>query len=382
MSESIWKDDGHGIIEAGDVGGDIQAGKAYCRRFVHSRLACRAITVEAYPIKGDGSTPEPSVDAPIRLEVKTELMVATDPNDLGSMEAWSDYEYSELPEHFDVDYLDVETAELAARRYLNQLDPARDFTWDGKPEMGPASVLKYGGLMGKLSCQFSTELASKHGSVHAYVQRLAIDNNAHEKHTIELDYWYERVTDPQGNVWLVAWLMDTTNCLKSEDEEGGWVVGVYWQPVTPRHTHYSAYKAPCQVPGKLSECDDTNAHDPKDSELWADYRYMPGLERSEVTGLPGHMERDMIAAYLKNRREGVEYAITDVTPDEEYTYRVKITNRTGYDLNEAGPVWHTEEWGLYMDDLVLHPNGEWHGIVVNPHPPYPHDVAFCPNCGY
>ena len=99
------------------------------------------------------------------------------------------------------------------------------------------------------------------------------------------------------------------------------------------------------------------------------------LERPEVTGLPGHMERDVIAAYSERKRDDIVYAITDVTPDEEYTYRVKITNRTGYAPNDAGPVFHTEEFGLY-------PDGLWHGIPVNPHPGYEHWPAFCPNCGY
>jgi hypothetical protein len=374
MIETAWKDDGLGVTQAGDVGGEIQVGEAYSRRFVHSRLAGRAITVEAYGVQGDATTPD-IPEGVIRLQVRTELVVATDPDDLGGTEVWSDYEYSDLPEHFDVDYTSVEAAETAARIYLRQLDPALHFNWDGKPEMGPASVLKYGELIGKLAHQFSEELLGEHHSVAAYVQNLAFTNNAHEHNTIELDYWYETVVDREGNAWRVAWLMDTTRCLKSEDEEGGWVFGVYWEPFAPAHTHYDAYRAPFQVPGRLSDCIDVSAHDPRGSELWADYRYDPHLVPSSVTGLPGHMERDLLAAYLENKQDDIRYAITDVTPDEEYTYRVKIANRTMYALNDTGPVFHTEEWGLY-------PDGFWHGIPVNPHPPYEHMPAFCPNCGY
>lgn len=374
MSETVWKDDGNGVRAAGAVGGDIQVGEAYSRRFVHSRLAGRAITVQAYPVMGDSSTPEIPNDV-IRLEVQTELMVATDPDDLGSTEVWSDYEYSELPEAFEVDYPDVETAELAARRYLKQLDPALHFGWDGRPEMGPASVLKYGEIVGKLAHQFSKELLGEHHSVSAYAMNLALQNNRFEHRSITLDWWHEIVSDQEGNAWRVAWLMDTTHCLKSEGEEGGWVIGVYWEPVTPRHTHYSPVAPPRQVDGKLSDCTEFAAHDPKDSELWADYRYAPHLLPSEVTGLPGHMERDVTAAYLERKQDGIVYEITDVTPDQEFTYRVTFTNRTGHALNGVGSVWHTEEWGLY-------PDGSWHGIPVNPHPGYEHTGPFCPNCGY
>jgi hypothetical protein len=373
MNETVWKDDGHGIGKAGDVGGDIQVGEAYCRRFVHSRLAGRHIEVRAYPVAN--SQPDPGAEPTISLDVQTELMVATDPEDPGGSEEWSDLEYSDLPEQYERTYPSVEAAEQAAQEYLRQLDPARDFTWDGKPEMGPASLLKYGEMLGKLAHQFSAEQLGEHHSVHAYVQRLAIDNNAFEHRAIKLDYWYERVADREGNVWLVAWLMDTTHCLKGGDEEGGWVVGVYWEPVAPTHTHYSPYGPPRQVVGTLVGCSNEGAHDPKDSERWADYRYMPRLERSGVTGLPAHVERDVLAAYAKNRQEGVEYAITDARTDVDFTYRVRITNRTDYALNEAGPAFHTEEYGL-------HPDGFWRGIPINPHPGYSHEPPFCPNCGY
>lgn len=373
MSESIWKDDEHGISRAGDVGGDIQIGEAYSRRFVHSRLAGRHIEVSAYPVANN--QPDPGAEPVISLEIQTELMVATDPDDPGGTEVWSDLEYSDLPERYERTYPSVEAAEEAAQEYLRTLDPARDFTWDGKPEMGPASVLKYGEMLGKLAHQFSAEQLGEHYSVHAYVQRLAIDNNAFEHRAIKLDYWYERVADREGNVWLVAWLMDTTHCLKGEDEDGGWVVGVYWQPVTPMHTHCSPYAPPRQVEGTLLACPDSGAHDATQSELWADYHYNPRLLPSEVTGLPGHVERELLAAYMDRRAKDTVYAITDVTPDADHTYLVKITNRTAYSLDEGKDVWHTETWGL-------DPERGWVMIPVNPHPGYEHLRPFCPNCGH
>lgn len=373
MTATVWKDDGHGIVEAGDVGGDVQAGKAYSRRFVHERLAGRHIEVRAYPVyehdMGDPDNPS------VRLEVQTELMVATDPDDPGGTEVWSDLEYSDLPEKYDREYSSATAAGAAALGYLRQLDPALHFTWDGRPEMGPASVLVYGEMLGKLAHQFSAEQLSKHHSVVSYVQRIAIDNNSFEHHAIKLNYWYRLVVDPQGNAWRVAWLMDETRCLNTGEGEGGWVIGVYWEPFIPTHTHYNPYGPPLQAPGTLVGCANVRAHDATRSELWADYRYDPHLVPSPVTGLPGHMEVELKAAYMRQRAEDTVYAITDVVPDTDLTYLVTLTNRTSHSLDEPGPTWHTETWGLY-------PDRGWAPVLVNPHPGIEHMRSHCPNCGH
>lgn len=371
MSESIWKDDGHGITTAGDVGGDIQAGEAYSRRFVHTRLAGRHIEVHAYPVAN--CQPDPGAEPTISLEIQTELMVATDPDDPGGTEVWSDLEYSDLPERYERTYPSVEAAEEAAQEYLRTLDPARDFTWDGRPEMGPASVLKYGEMLGKLAHEFSSEQITKYGDVVSYVMGLVRKNDGHPQRTIELDYDTTVVTDSQGRQWRVSWLMDTTR--KLGDGPGGWVIGVYWQPFDPSHTHYSPYAPPRQVVGTLLDCPDSGTHDVTISELWADYRYNPYLVPSPSLGLPGHMERDLLDAYMNQRVPTTVYAITDIVPDDDLTYRVKITNRTAYSLDEKGPTWHTETWGL-------DPERGWVMVPVNPHPGYEHRPAFCPNCGH
>ncbi|MER6605697.1 hypothetical protein ABT282_07225 [Streptomyces sp. NPDC000927] len=74
---------------------------------------------------------------------------------------------------------------------------------------------------------------------------------------------------------------------------------------------------------------------------------------------------------MTHRASDTVKAITDVVADPEYTYRVKITNRTL--CSGDGPTWHTEEWGLR--------GGQWCS-TFNPHPGYEHWPAFCPNCGY
>lgn len=143
-----------------------------------------------------------------------------------------------------------------------------------------------------------------------------------------------------------------------------------------KHTHYSPYEAPRQVPGTLLDCtpEFPSYHQVEGTELSADgYLYSPRFGPVSDTGLPLEMERELIAAYLEHKSNDLQYRIAEVTTDEEYTYRVKITNRTMY--NGDGPDWHTEEWGIHAD-------GQWHGIPKNPHPGYEHWSSFCPNCGY
>jgi hypothetical protein len=145
----------------------------------------------------------------------------------------------------------------------------------------------------------------------------------------------------------------------------------------PLHTHYSPYDAPRQVPGTLLDCtpEYPEYHQAEQSELWADYTYSPRFGPHSATGLPPGQLALLLAAYMEYRQKDVQFRIVDVVSDEEYTYRVKITNRTAYALGDDGPIWHTEEWGIHVD-------GQWHGIPKNPHPGYEHWSSFCPNCGY
>lgn len=141
------------------------------------------------------------------------------------------------------------------------------------------------------------------------------------------------------------------------------------------HTHYSPYEPPRQVPGTLLDCTPEFAsyHRVEGSERAADYAYSPRFGPHSATGLPQMMLIALSTAYLRHRSEGISWQITDVVADDYYTYRVRITNRTLY--NGDGPDWHTEEWGLY-------PEGDWHGIPGNPHPPFDHMPPWCSNCGW
>lgn len=141
------------------------------------------------------------------------------------------------------------------------------------------------------------------------------------------------------------------------------------------HTHYSPYEPPRRVEGTLLDCtpEFDSYHKVEGTELAADYMYSPRFGPASDTGLPSEVEAALIKAYTYRRSETTQWRIEEVNADEEYTYRVRITNRTAYHGN--GPDWHTEQWGIHAD-------GEWHRIPKNPHPGYDHMPPWCPNCGY
>lgn len=142
-----------------------------------------------------------------------------------------------------------------------------------------------------------------------------------------------------------------------------------------KHTHYSPYGPPRQVPGTLLDCtpEYESYHRLDGSELFADYMYSPRFGPHSATGLPQAMVIDLTGAYMLHRSKDTAWQIVDVVGDDMYVYRVTITNRTAY--TGDGPDWHTEQWGI-------HDGGVWRRIETNPHPGYDHTPPFCPNCGY
>lgn len=223
MTETLWKDDGQGIVAAGDVGGDVQIGDAYSRRFVHTRLAGRHIEVRAYPA-GIADQGDPGEEPTIRLEVQTELMVATDPDDPGGTEVWSDLEYGDLPGAFDRTYPSVEAAERAAKALLELLDPVLHFAWDGKPEMGPASVLKYQDFMNRASGGYHyTDWADRVEAVHGLVKR------SQERYPDRYGWSDDVITGRDGKSVALLWVFDKGP--STVGETGGWVQGVWFTEV-------------------------------------------------------------------------------------------------------------------------------------------------------
>lgn len=126
MSENTFTEYGT-ICEAGDVGGDIQAGTAYCRAFIRKNDDGTHTFVEitAYPSNefseenGDG------------YDIEEQTYVTTVPNgiDMDDEDALSnavaehdgDYEYA-YP--LDRAWSTVEDAEVVARNYVANINPA------------------------------------------------------------------------------------------------------------------------------------------------------------------------------------------------------------------------------------------------------------------
>lgn len=136
----------------------------------------------------------------------------------------------------------------------------------------------------------------------------------------------------------------------------------------PTHTHYNPYGPPAQVPGTLLDCDDTKAHDPRHSEIFADYLYAPRLVPSADTGLPAHVEHCLHGAFLEHKADGLHFAMTDVSRDGD-AYEAVFTSRY-----TTGDGWHQVRY--------RYEGGDAQRAVPNPHPGYEHWPAFCPNCGY
>lgn len=131
MIASPWAKHGCLFEDAGQYGGDVQVGKSYSRRFARADMPGRLVTVYAYPIEAEGPGDD---EKSITLEMQTELMVCRDVDDPGSTEVWSDIEYSDLPERFDVVFTSVELAEQTARALIKSMEP-HHIGWDGYPGM-------------------------------------------------------------------------------------------------------------------------------------------------------------------------------------------------------------------------------------------------------
>lgn len=129
-----WREDGSLITDMGEYGGDIQVGAAPSRRFHHRLLPGRVFDVIAYPVQGDGATSRPAPDAPVRLQILYQMTVCKDVRDPGGTEVFADNTYPQLPERFDIDFVDISAAEKAARLLVQQFSP-QHIDWDGAPHI-------------------------------------------------------------------------------------------------------------------------------------------------------------------------------------------------------------------------------------------------------
>lgn len=141
----MWQMDETGITRGGDVGGDVQVGTAYAARFVNPDLPRCVVEITVFPSAPERpiETREGSVTTfhgfkndldSLGLDTQTEYVIACEGADMDHPR--NDAEW----EHIEYDSLDtapfgedVKKAEGAARRWLENFDPARDIAWNGEP---------------------------------------------------------------------------------------------------------------------------------------------------------------------------------------------------------------------------------------------------------
>lgn len=93
-SPDTWIPQG-GVEDAGDIGGDIQAGTAHSRRFIRwiPSIGMWAVLNNSYYV-AQGVEPDSDGQETTWVESQSETIICRDPSDPGGTEEWSDYEYS------------------------------------------------------------------------------------------------------------------------------------------------------------------------------------------------------------------------------------------------------------------------------------------------
>ena len=115
-----WREDPLGIMEdAGDVGGDVQAGPAFSRRFVYGPVAGRYLVMTEYTYASDWRQvgDEREDETTYAADEQTELLICTDLDDPGGTELDTRYEYGEGSM---LGYETIEEATEEARRMIGR----------------------------------------------------------------------------------------------------------------------------------------------------------------------------------------------------------------------------------------------------------------------
>lgn len=127
----------HGVTDEGDIGGDIQAGTAWSRRFVQYVSATRlwAVITDSYYLAEcdhDEDQRETDADGSPRCEYcglvkwiqnQTEYIICRDFRDPGGTEEWADYEYDNSAGDFDWQMTDEYARSCAARLRVDAYGP-------------------------------------------------------------------------------------------------------------------------------------------------------------------------------------------------------------------------------------------------------------------
>lgn len=148
MTDLTWTEDPVGLMEdAGDIGGDVQAGPAFERRFVLGPVTGGDLTEPQYLVVDVAAY---ASEWPTFVELgkdregaeygwdeQTQVTVCTDPSDPGGTEVWADIEYGTGSA---LTWPTIAEASADARRIIEQMD-ARMLA---SPEAAEATVRKHG----------------------------------------------------------------------------------------------------------------------------------------------------------------------------------------------------------------------------------------------
>ncbi len=222
MNDVKWKMHG-GITEHGQIGGDVQLGRSFGIRFVHTSLPGRVVEVVAYPVTVDVAGQPHEEGEFIELRCEQQMTVCRDVEDPGSTEVWSDIEFVELPERFTRTYARLRFAELEAQALVAGILPEH-IGWDGSPNV---SLDRHQHTLHDHSSMMDDPVGAA---------RRMVEHN-HERGAA-LDWECKVVPAEDGSRTLVAWVFDTQDMVDPEPDNpwsgppaGGEVVVCWWEPI-------------------------------------------------------------------------------------------------------------------------------------------------------
>jgi hypothetical protein len=122
-----------GPQDEGDIGGDIQMGAAWSRRFALRRPDGQwaMITDSFYAACRDGVNGPVTDESELYVQNQIEWLVCTDLRDPGSTETWSDYEYEDEERVYRMDELKRVDERARIRAARKDVD---SYSWNGEDE--------------------------------------------------------------------------------------------------------------------------------------------------------------------------------------------------------------------------------------------------------
>lgn len=128
----MWRQYGEVAPDEGDIGGDIQAGRAPGKRFINPEKPGAVFDVAAYPIFGNGSDAMAGPGDRIYVDLQYHYTLCRDVNSPGDTEEWADVRYESSRMTPTRAFESIGDAEAFCDEAIRQYAPDR-ITWDGKP---------------------------------------------------------------------------------------------------------------------------------------------------------------------------------------------------------------------------------------------------------